>query len=525
MPRILTGGVWHETNSFCPLPTDLAAFRRFLYAEGDAVIATFRDTNTEIGGMIEAAKTLGFELVPTGFAGALPAGLVARAALDHIVALLCAGASPDAFDGALLALHGAMVAEGAEEADAYVAARIREALGPKVPIVATFDLHANLSRALVDAVDVLIGYDTLPHVDMGERGREAAVLLDRLLRGGARPCKAFRKLPLMLTPQTQATTDGPMRELMAECHAVERAPEIWTCSIVQGFPYCDVPQLGASVLAYADTQAAADAAADHLAQAYWRKREALLPTLVPLAEAARLAATSNRGPLILAEPADSVGGGAPGDGTHLLRALLEAKAGAGFVAIWDPVAAAQAARAGVGGRFVAPVGGRTLPLHGAPVRLDGTVRFAGPVRYKRDKAYMTGQPVDLGLCARIDAGGLHVLLTSERLMPFDTMHLREVGLDPDRERFVSTKCGSNWASAFGDIAAGHIYVDTPGITTSSLERLTYARARLSALAVLRLTKSSTLVDCCTGKSDGFSPLSIRPAYTPTKRYASVMLPA
>jgi microcystin degradation protein MlrC len=488
MPRILVGGVWHETNSFCPLPTDLAAFRRFLYAEGDALIATFRDTNTEIGGMIERAAALEFELVPTVFAGALPAGLVAREALDHIVARLCAGANAGKIDGALLALHGAMVAEGAEEADAHVAARVRATLGPDVPVVATFDLHANLSRALVDAVDLLIGYDTLPHVDMGDRGREAAVLLDRLLRGGARPCKAFRKLPLMLTPQTQATTDGPMRELMAECHAVERTPEIWTCSIVQGFPYCDVPQLGAAVLAYADTQAAADAAADRLALGYWRRREDLLPTLVPLAEAARLAATSNRGPLILAEPADSVGGGAPGDGTHLLRALLAARAGAGFVAIWDASAAAQAARAGVGGRFAAPVGGRTLPLHGAPVQLDGTVQFAGPVRYKRDKAYMTGQPVDLGLCARIDAGGLHVLLTSERLMPFDTMHLRAVGLDPARERFVSTKCGSNWASAFGDIAASHIYVDTPGITTSNLERLPYARAPRPIYPLDRATK-------------------------------------
>ena len=472
-PRVLIGGVWHETNTFSPIPTDLDAFRRFLFVEGEEIAPALSGTNTEIGGMLAALAECGLDPVPACWAGAVPSGMVQPPALRLITERLLAAATPCP-EGVLLALHGAMVAEGVDEADADVVARMRQAVGPETPIICTVDYHANVSAALVEAADVLIGYDTLPHVDMAERGREAAVLMARLLAGEKRPHKAFRKLPLLTVPQMQGTADAPMRELMALCHRLEAEPGMLCASIVVGFPYCDVLQLGACVLAYGE-RAAAETTADRLAQAIWARRADFRPSLVSPGDAVAAAIRANRGPIFLVEPADNVGGGAPGDGTTLLRRLLEQRATEAACVIWDPAAAAEAARVGVGGTFRFPVGGRTLPSQGDPVEVEGSVSFSGPVHYRRDAAWMTGQPATMGLVGTIRAGGVTVIVTTERTMPFDTLHLRLPGVDPGRTKMITLKCGSAWATAFGEMAVGHAYVDTPGICTSNLERLTFTR--------------------------------------------------
>ncbi len=473
---ILIGGIWHETNTFSSLATDLDSFRRFQLVEGDAIRETFAATNSELGGMLEAGQALGIDLVPTIFAGAIPSGMVARPALNYIVDRICDGIrATEGLQGVVLALHGAMVAEGLAEADAYVMQRVRQALGPERPLVATFDSHANLSPAIVAAADLLVGYDTLPHTDMAERGAEALHLLVRLLSEDRRPRVAFRKLPLLSVPQRQATTESPMREVMALCHQLESAAAVWTASAVLGFPYADVPHLGMATLAYADDQAHADAVAEALADAIWEGRAAFLPELEAPALAVRRAAAPRSGPVILAEPADNVAGGAPGDGTLLLAALLEHAPPSAAIVLWDPAAVRAAQRIGIGERFDRDVGGNTLDLHGPPVRLRGTVAFRDNVVYRRDKDYFRGQRIDLGAVARVTAGGVEVVLTSERAMPFDTMHLRAVGLVPEALGIIVMKCASNWSVAFGDIAAEVIYVDTPGVCSSNVLRMPYTR--------------------------------------------------
>jgi microcystin degradation protein MlrC len=348
---------------------------------------------------------------------------------------------------------------------------VRNAIGAVIPLVVTFDLHGNISSPLVDAADVLIGYDTLPHVDMAERGREATQLLRRLLDGEPRPHKAFRKLPMLTVPQMQGTEAEPMREIMAELHRIEQRSDIVTASVAPGFVYTDVPHLGMAVLAYGD---GADAAVERLAALIWSRREQFRPHLLSPEEAVRCAMAEPHGPVFLTEPADNVGGGAPGDGTTLLAAMIKARA-PGVVVMWDPSAAAAAATVGVGERFRGEIGGRTLSLHGPPVAIDGRITFAGNVAYQRDAAYMTGQHVDLGLVATVEMDGLKIVLTSERAMPFDTLHLRCAGIEPEQERIISLKCGSNWRAAFGTMAAAQFYVDTPGICSSNVERVKLTR--------------------------------------------------
>lgn len=484
--RVLFGGIWHETNSFSPVPTDLEAFRRFQFVTGEALLTAYLGTNTEIGGFVEAASGAGLTLIPTLFAAAVPSGMVARTALEFLTDAICSRAEQGGFDAVYLALHGAMVAERVPEADAHVVQRVRSAVGARIPVVATFDLHANLSSAIVTAADLLIGYDTLPHVDMAERGREAAALLSRLLASGERPRKAFRKLPLLTVPQMQATHAEPMRTVMAELHAIERDHAVLTASVAPGFAFTDVAHLGMGVLAYGE---GAEAAVDLLADRIWERRAEFLPQLIGPEEAITKALQARRGPIILSEPADNVGGGAPGDGTVLLQALLATPDASAVVVLWDPEAAAAAMQLGVGGKFRGSVGGRTLALHGPPVAIEGVVGFAERVTYRRDASYMTGQSVDLGPVGRIDLGGVRVVVTTHRAMPMDTMHLRTAGITPEREWMISVKCASAWEGAFGDMAAGQFYVDTLGICSSNVERMPYTR--LSA-PLYPLTKAGYL---------------------------------
>ena len=177
---LVVGGIWHETNTFSPVRTDFDAFHRFQFVEGAAIPERLGDTNSEIGGMLRAAAELGVEVVATVQAGAVPSGLVARSALDTLIEVICRTVRETAsVDGVVLALHGAMVAEGLDQADAHVLVAVRAALGPDKPIVASFDSHANLTADFVAGADLLVGYDTLPHVDMGARGAEAMACMDR----------------------------------------------------------------------------------------------------------------------------------------------------------------------------------------------------------------------------------------------------------------------------------------------------------------------------------------------------------
>lgn len=372
-----------------------------------------------------------------------------------------------------------MVADGLPEADAELARRVRAALPAGAPLVATYDLHANVSQALVDATDMLVGYDTFPHTDMAARGAEAAAHLAAMLAAGTRPAKAFRKLAMITVPQMQATSEPPMAAVMARVAAAEAAAGVDVVSVAQGFAYADVDHLGVAVTGYGSDPAALAREVDAVAALLQAAREAFRPVLVPVADAvaAAMAAAAGpgSGPVVLVEPADNVGGGAPGDGTLVLAEMLRRRV-AGTLVIWDPPAVALAL-----GRqhFAGPVGGRTLPaLHGPPVLVEGRVAFAeAAVRYVRDGAYMTGQQVPMGDAAVLrTAFGLNVVLTAERVMPFDDTHIRRVGIDPAAETVLVAKSGSAWKLAFQAIARRVIVVDTGGVCASLVERLPYTRA-------------------------------------------------
>ena len=475
--RVAIGGVWHETNTFAVGETELEGFQSFQFALGEDILNRYAETGGELGGMIPRSRELGFEIVPTIFAGAVPSATISKAAVDSMVGeLLDRLKAAGTIDGVLLVLHGAAVGSGIDDADAYVLARVREVVGQACPIVATFDYHANLSANMVAHADVLIGYDTFPHVDMSDRGREAADVLLAILESGRKPAKALRKIPLLTVPQMQPTGAPPINGMFDRLFEIEAEPGVVCGSIAMGFPYSDVPHLGASVVVYADDAARADAAAEELARAIWSHRETFLPVLEPVDAAVADALADPDGPIVLVDAADNVGGGSAGDGSVVLDALLRAGADDGAIVMADPEAVEAARMAGEGGAFDALVGGKADDMHGAPVRVQGRVRTYFPqATYRHTGSYMTGYESSMGQAAVVDAGGLQVVLTELRTLPFDAEQLRCVGIAPERQHILVVKSALAWRAAYGPMAKRAIVVDTPGTCASNVERYAYRR--------------------------------------------------
>ncbi len=470
---VAIAGFYHETNTFSVKPTTFQDFKDYQFATGSDLLDCYEGTGTELGGMILAAKEQGVDLAPLLFAAAVPSGTITRDCLDRILGMLTrALRDADPVAGLLLVLHGAAVAEGVEDADGHLLAALRDALGADCPIVVTTDYHANLSPWMVASADAIVGYDSFPHIDMAERGAEAVSLLLRLQNG--RPLvAAFRKLPLATVPQRQPTAEEPVAGIFARLHELEKKPEIACGTLAMGFPYADIGDLGASVLVYGEHDDAVNAAADEIAGLLWSRRRDFLPELTQMEDLAGAIGPDAEVPLILADPADNIGGGSAGDGTAVLRELLRADAKGAVVVINDPAAVSEAAEAGVGGHFSGMVGGTADRAHGEPVRIEGPVTYLDEARFTHSGSYMNGFVTSMGLTAVVAAGGVQVVITSLRTMPFDIEQLRAVGIEPAEQRIIVVKSATAWRAAYGPLAASILTLDTPGICPSNLARLPY----------------------------------------------------
>ena len=443
------------------------------------------DGASEIAGFLEGAGQCGFALFPALVAWATPGGPVETQAFNALTEELIEKLkAPAALDGLLLALHGAMVCDEFPHADAEIARRVREAMGPNFPIVATHDFHANAAPEMIQYTDVLLGYKTNPHVDQRERGVKAARILGRMLRGEARPTQAIVKPPMLYNIRFQNTNVEPLRPVVEETRRLERDPRILAASVLGGYQYADTPAMGVSVVVATDRDGAlARAEAERLGQMLWATRDRLRLDLPDAAAAVEQARASREHPVVLVEMGDNIGGGSAGDATFLLTELLRRKAPGWVVVLADPAAVEQAARAGVGGVFEGPVGGKTDGLHGASAVVRGRVRSLHDGKFIETEVRHGARYYDQGLSAVVEVdGGTRdipnlLLLTSQRQPPFSLHQLESCGIDPRRQNILVVKAAIAFRAAYEPIAARIIEVDTPGATAVNPARFTYRHAR------------------------------------------------
>jgi len=474
MTRIAIGGLWHETNTFAsPFTTS----EDFHVLRQEEIPRELRGTRTPIGGFLDWASSAGVAVVPAIFAWALPSGIVEAAVYETLATQLVEEIASLRPDGVLLDLHGAMAAGGCEDVEADLLHRLRRAIGA-TPIGVVLDFHANTSSAFVSAVDAVAGYDTYPHVDPYDRGLEVGDLLMRLIHSEVNPSRAIAQPPLLIPPQAQGTAAGAMAEVMRRAHDAERDPAVVNIVVAAGFPYADVPCAGCSVVVTSNGgQDVAQDVAHELAQVLWNSRDRFRVVQVPPAEAVAQALQVTDGPVVLVDSADNVGGGAPGDGTVLLGALLRAQAKGAVIPIVDPGVVAAARQAGEGAIITADVGGKTDARHGHPVPIRGRVVRLQRGDFAYRGSYMTGRRVQAGWVALLDVEGVLVVVREQKVMPFDQEELKVLGLEPARCRIIVVKSAIAWRAAYGTIARAVIEVDTPGVCTANLETLPYRRVR------------------------------------------------
>ena len=474
--RVAVATLLFEANTFCPEPTTVADF---YITEGAEIFEKLRGSNTEIWGFIDVLQAAGVEVVPGIDARAASGGTVARDAYEELKQrVLKSLLEPKDIDAVLLCLHGAMAAEGADDAEGLLLEELRAELPKGVPLVVSMDHHANVTERKFRHADVIVGYDTYPHIDMGDTGRRAARVLLRMLRDGLKPATAFAKLPLIVPPENEQTTHGPMAEILATAKEIESQPRGVSASVFAAQPWMDIDEMGGSVITVADDDfELARQIATRTAQLFWEKRAEFTPELLSPAAAIRRARAVDGGPVVFGESSDGIGSGSPGDSNEILKALLaEAPELPSAVYVVDPEAAREAVAAGVGAALSLAVGGKIDTQSHSPVKMEAHVeRVYDAGGYTFTGPCMTGVRMEMGKTAVLRSGEVRALVSERKALCHDQEIYRSAGIDPESMKILVAKSPNMFRAVFGPIAKEIIMVDTPGVSSSHLVSMPYDR--------------------------------------------------
>lgn len=474
----------HETNTFAPTKADFAAFRHGggwpPLSEGPAMLEATRDVNMAICGFVETAEAEGWSLVPTLWCAAVPSAHVTEDAYEAIASRLVA-AIADALplDGVYLDLHGAMVAEHLEDGEGELLARVRAVVGPDVPIVASLDLHGNVSPAMVDHAEILVAYRTYPHVDMAETGRRAAAALAPLL-AGKRYRKAFRQVPFLIPIAWQSTDMEPNASIYRAVAEME-TDQVPSVSFLCGFPAADIHDCGPSVVAYGDTSEAADAAADTIFEKVSAARLAFagqsLDPLEAVREAQRIADGSSR-PVVIADTQDNPGAGGDSNTMGMLKALIEAGATrAAIGAIFDPAMAEAAHEAGVGATIHGAMGGAQGVFGDASFTGAFEVMALSDGEFVASGPFYGGARMQLGPSAWLRVGGIAIVVVSRKAQMADREMFRFLGIEPEAQAILVVKSSVHFRADFAPIAETILVAAAPGPMPVSPAALPFKKLR------------------------------------------------
>jgi microcystin degradation protein MlrC len=477
--RIVTGTISHETNVFSNINTNLDEFKKRKLLYGDELFKEFEGTKSPAGGIIEGCKHNEYELIPTVFASAVPSGTITSEAFDTILSEILNGInSARKFDAVILHLHGAGVSEKYQDIEGKVLYEVRKLIKEK-PLIATFDFHANYTQQMIEAADILIGYDTYPHIDGYERGIEAVNLTKKMIEGKLIPTLGFKQPPMLPALQVQFTGKYPMKKLIDEAHKMEEQKEVETITVAAGFPWSDITEAGMSfIVTTNNNQILADELATKLHDMAWNMRRDFLVSPMPLRDAIRYTADASKTPIVMADIGDNPGGGSPEDGTIVLKTILdEGLTGGVFALIWDPAAANKAIAIGVGKNVRVKLGGHTDNMHGGPIEVIGKVKHISDGTFISNGPMGSGVPMDMGPSVVLDIGKNDIIVSSKRLQPLDLTLYKKLGINIMEKRFIVVKSSVHFRAAHEPIAAEIIELDTPGLTSPRLAGFGFKKIR------------------------------------------------
>jgi microcystin degradation protein MlrC len=484
MTRIAVGAFLHETNTFAPTK---ATYQDFVHgggwpsmAHGADVLKVMRNINVGLAGFVEAAEANGWELVPTISAAASPSAHVTRDAFERVMKEMVDGiAAAGPIDAVYLDLHGAMVTEHYDDGEGEILARVRKVIGNDLPLVASLDLHANVSPEMVEHADALIAYRTYPHIDMADTGRACAKHLALMLKTGQRFAKAFRQLPFLIPISWQCTNDQPTKGIYEKLAALE-SDAVPTLSFAPGFPAADFRDCGPSVFAYGRTQADADAAADRLVALVESHEDDFDGRIYSPDDGVRLAmelAKSATRPIVIADTQDNPGAGGDSDTTGMLRALVRNKASGATGVIYDPQSASAAHAAGVGATVTLDLGGKSGISGDAPYTETFVVEQLSDGKFVASGPYYGGRDMDMGLSACLRIGDVRVVVASYKAQLADQSMYRYVGIEPTEQKILVNKSSVHFRADFEPIAEKLLICAAPGAMPADTAALPWTRLR------------------------------------------------
>jgi microcystin degradation protein MlrC len=475
--RIAIGSLMQETNTFVPFKTTLETFHSVYIYKGEELLTAYGTARVEVPAFLDVLREAGATPVPllAGHAGSN--GPLTRPCFDTLLNDLLArlkAAAP--VDAVLLALHGSMVIEDEPDAEGEIIEKVRQALPPQTWIGVSLDLHGHITRRMLQPNTFLVGYREYPHIDMYETGERTARLLLETLAGRRHPVMALAKRHMIVSPVNARTAEPPLSEVVAEARAIEATGQVLHASLFCVQPWIDVPDLGFAALVCADgDQHKAQAAADHLADMAWAARDRFIPDLTPLDDAVRIGLTSP-GTTIVGDTGDGPSGGAAGDNTAVLRALLAGGAATSprlsYCTLVDAEGAAQAIAAGIGKDVTLTIGHR-YTRDGEPLTVTGRVRAITDGVFTQHDAGAEGAEVCFGPTAVIAIGGIRLALRSLPGYEWDTGMYTSVGLVLRQAALVFVKSSSHFRVAYGPHADRILAADTPGATVGNMHRLQF----------------------------------------------------
>lgn len=472
--KVFTGTLATETNTFAPMPTGLAAFKeRGYFPAGSPPEQMGLFTGPPFVAR-QRAKQYGWTLKEGMCASANPGGTTTRLAYetlrDELLADLKAALPVDIV---LLGLHGAMVADGYDDCEGDLLARVREIAGPQAVIGAELDPHAHVSTLMVKSADLLIAFKEYPHIDARERAEELVTLCQRRALGEIAFAPALVDCEMVVPVHT---TRDPGRALVQRMQALEGKDGILSISLIQGFATGDVPDMGTKVLVYADGDAdKAQRLARQFADEVIGLRDQLMVRYLDIDTALDKALAADGGPIVLADRSDNPGSGAPGDSTYLLRRMLERGiANAALGPLWDPMVVRIAFDAGVGAGLPLRIGGKTGKLSGDPVDAEFTVRALCPDMMQMSTA---GTPTPLGDCALVSTGGIDIVLSSVRTQALGIDLFTQLGCDLQAKKVIVVKSAQHFHASFAKVAREVLYVGAPGCADPNYANLPYKKIR------------------------------------------------
>jgi microcystin degradation protein MlrC len=484
MTRIAVGGFLHETNTFAPTK---ATYDDFVHGggwpsmtHGADVLKVMRRINAGLAGFVEAAEANGWELAPTVAAGATPSAHVTKDAFERIVKeMVDRLAAAGTIDAVYLDLHGAMVTEHLDDGEGEILARVRKVIGKDTPLLASLDLHANVSPEMIAHADALIAYRTYPHVDMADTGRACARHLALLLKTKQPLAKAFRQLPFLIPISWQCTNDQPTKSIYERLAALA-SDAVPTLSFAPGFPAADFRDCGPSVFAYGRTQADADAAADKVVALVGSHEDDFDGRIYSPDEGVRLAmelAKSADKPVVIADTQDNPGAGGTSDTTGMLRALVRNKASAATGVIFDPQSAKAAHAAGVGATVTLDLGGKSGIPGDSPYRETFVVEQLSDGKFVAPGPFYGGRDMDMGPSACLRIGDVRVVVGSYKAQLADQAMYRYVGIEPTTQKILVNKSSVHFRADFEPIAAKVLICAAPGAMPADPSSLPWKHLR------------------------------------------------